>query len=314
MNRFLYLAGGVGLFLSLTQLSHASGYVIRPLATSNIVLNNVRLNNDINLSFELQASRNGTGSPICTSDSVQGAVFHMVYWLDNITVAGEPVSVTSVSKKINEANFSLTTVASEINGNSVVVVGRRDDPTSSPGACTSATASSLRLQAEQMSLSSVLPAGRHKVNFNFTMMRILAHNTMTPEEILNLAKVHKGSSVSAVAEGYIDIASYCTDITTQPLLLEHGNIDMNKINNHSVSKSISYKCNTTTILPKVTLSASNIDICTGVVSNVTSNTEFTEGRFGIKTTFKSTLKESGNIDSSCAGAFEKSLIATINMP
>lgn len=310
MNKFKYLL--FCLSLSWVGVSHGA-YVIRPLAISGGSLSNVSINSDINLSFNLNATRNGVGQPVCENAPVTGAIFYMVYWLEDVTIAGEKVNITSVPSWFNEAHYNRV-VASKINGNTVTVVGRRDDYNMiPPGQCIGASSSAMSLTSGEMKLSNVLGAGSHRIQLTFRAMRILGSADLTPTYILNLAERYKSLSHPQTITGYVNIASYCTGVTNGPVELNYGTVNLSEVNNRSVSKTISFQCNSQTSLPKITLSRNQIKICDGINMNISYRVNKGSG-FNVNTTFESILRMNGEVGSSCAKSFSENVVATITPP
>ncbi len=102
-------------------------------------------------------------------------------------------------------------------------------------------------------------------------------------------------------------------MTNGPVVLDYGTIQASEVNNKQTSKTISFKCNSHLSMPKITLSRTNIPVCDRVSINLAANSN-RGGGDDIITSFESTLKVSGEIDSSCAKSFSESVIATITPP
>lgn len=112
-----------------------------------------------------------------------------------------------------------------------------------------------------------------------------------------------------------DIPGYCAASTfsSTDLEINHGTIDISKINGNEKNVSITYLCNTRT-LPKISfLNSSNpfvdVRLCDGVKSRLTASTT-PEGNYAFRTTFTSTLSRDNN--STCSGAFSGSTVVSIN--
>lgn len=286
-------------------------YVIRPLKVDGGWLSDAVVNSDVYLSFNLKdVNRTPTGIPVCVNAPVSGAYFYMVYWMDNITVAGKKVIVKSVPTRFSEV-LEHTVVASKIEGNNITVVGVRNyqDPNAS-GACIPAGPGVINVGSGDMRLSSVLEPGNNKINFKFRMLRILADRNMSSANVLALAEQYKGHSIPQDINGNIYVHSYCVNINNNPVNLEYGTMNANEVHNKKVSKSITFQCNSQSAMPKITLSRNNIPVCDGVSIELIANSNRGSGK-DITTNFESTLKASGGVKSSCAGTFSESVIATI---